>query len=298
MIKNKCKLCNSYHLKDYGETLHQCHDIPGITNRKRHIFRCLDCRSIFIDPIPNVNELSYYYDHYARANIGGNSWPRRNCLPIILQLAKNIKRGKVLDIGCGDGSFLDRLPASLEKYGVELSENAYLKAISKGIKCYCASWDLAELEPKFDLVIALDFIEHVTDPYKAIKKMGRALKPGGFLVIETGNADSLAAKLLGKKWHYTYIFGHLVTLSPKALIAISKDAKVEPVSLIKGYHSRLTSDLLFRTFLGIGLTLFRMLFLPLRSMIIKDKFLGRIYDPLSPGLPLPDHMIFLGKKKV
>ena len=220
----KCKICGSWHFIKYGSILLSCNVMPETSEKFRGLFKCLECRCIFIDPVPTSEELVAYYNRYAQALIGAKDWHKRKSLPIILKLANIIKSGRVLDIGCGHGNLLDMLPDTFKKYGERLPREAIFNSRLKGIKVYCSPLELVKFETKFDLVIALDFIEHVNNPLMAIKKMCETIKPGGYLVIETGNAESLAAKIYRKNWSYTRVFGHLAVLSPMALNSITEDA--------------------------------------------------------------------------
>jgi 2-polyprenyl-6-hydroxyphenyl methylase/3-demethylubiquinone-9 3-methyltransferase len=118
---------------------------------------------------------------------------------------KKLKGLKILDVGCGGG--LVSLP--LARLGGEVTaidasaENikaARVHAQAEGIKVNyqnIAAEDLADKNNKFDVVIALEIIEHVADVELFIQSLTKLLKPHGLLFISTINR-TMKAKLLAK----------------------------------------------------------------------------------------------------
>jgi 2-polyprenyl-3-methyl-5-hydroxy-6-metoxy-1,4-benzoquinol methylase len=117
--------------------------------------------------------------------------------------------GRVLDVGCAAGYFL----RVMQEQGWEvagLEPSAAIRAhadrlLGEGV----VRGDLlgeVELEPaSFDLVTMWDVIEHIPDTVAAVREVSRLLAPGGKLLVETQNVDSLAARVLGKRWqHYKH----------------------------------------------------------------------------------------------
>lgn len=96
----------------------------------------------------------------------------------------------VLDVGCGDGKYLDYLACQLPKdnlYGTEISEIRVNRVKSKGYNCCKVdSVKLPFQNAMFDAIIFFEVIEHIpeTDVSKLLEEFARVIKPNG-LVIET-----------------------------------------------------------------------------------------------------------------
>ena len=295
----KCNICASPKIRHYGTTNCIQHCVPPGVETKRLLFKCEDCHSISIFPIPSKESLVSYYNNNGISQIfRTQNWDKRTVTPIIVQLAEAVGKGKVLDIGCGNGSLLDLLPSSLEKYGVEIGAGAAAEAERKNIQVNCSPWELAEFDGQFDLIVALDFLEHVGNPWLSFKKMADFLKPGGVLVIETGNADSFIARSLKDDWSYIAAFGHLCVISDKALISYSDKANIKILNIIKGNHSKVSiGTCLYRGLLAYGLRGIKLSLSFLRNDRLKLNLLHNIFNRVPIPAALPDHMILVGQKR-
>jgi methionine biosynthesis protein MetW len=108
-----------------------------------------------------------------------------------VDLARELPGVAVLDVGCGDGTFLSLVAASFAVlHGVELARNAAGQAASRGAVAVVADLDRAGLpycDRSFDLVSCLDVIEHVLDPQHLVSEIARVLRPGGHSILATPN---------------------------------------------------------------------------------------------------------------
>jgi len=111
----------------------------------------------------------------------------------------------VLDFGCYSGAFLCKLPSGCRRYGIELSESASAVARQRGveilgktIKAIDAKYD------NFDCITMFDVIEHLTTPVETLTSLSKLLRPGGTLIISTGDSDSLLWRLHPMSYYYYY----------------------------------------------------------------------------------------------
>jgi SAM-dependent methyltransferase len=101
---------------------------------------------------------------------------------------------KILEIGSGDGLFLEKLNSlGKETLGIDKSPKAILRARERGL-CVL-DCDLHELSAKspnaFDAVCAFQVLEHVADPVEMLTAGARCLKPGGIFILAVPNADGI-----------------------------------------------------------------------------------------------------------
>jgi SAM-dependent methyltransferase len=103
---------------------------------------------------------------------------------IIRNPKSKIQNPKILDVGCGTGGNLEMLEKFGAAEGVDVSDEALEFCKSKGLKVHKG---LAEKLPftdaSFDVVTALDVIEHLDDDVAGLKEMHRVLKAGGKTLV-------------------------------------------------------------------------------------------------------------------
>ncbi len=113
------------------------------------------------------------------------------------------KKGKLLDIGCALGFFLELAREQGWKVeGLELADYAY-SYTKKVLKIPVQKKTLEQVKfpsGSFDAITLFDVIEHLPDPKRTVAEMGRVLKKGGVISITTPNIGSVVARLLGKNW--------------------------------------------------------------------------------------------------
>ena len=128
--------------------------------------------------------------------------------PWVIQRIHELKGGKscrVLDVGCGGGFLSNPLAlAGHDVVGVDLSEQSLevARRYDKSGRVHYQLADAYELPfsaKSFDVVCAMDFLEHVEDPSKAIAEFSRVLKPGGLFFFHTFNRN-LLSKLVAIKF--------------------------------------------------------------------------------------------------
>lgn len=126
----------------------------------------------------------------AAAQAEENHWwfaARREVLAAVLErLYVRAANPSVLEVGCGNGGNLAMLARYGALYATEVEDQARARATSRGIAVVENGWlpdGLPFAGALFDLVAALDVLEHVADDAAALAALGQRLKPDGLLFL-------------------------------------------------------------------------------------------------------------------
>jgi 2-polyprenyl-3-methyl-5-hydroxy-6-metoxy-1,4-benzoquinol methylase len=134
-------------------------------------------------------------------------YTRTEILPL---LPENVSR--VLEVGCGTGNtltWLKTIKSCTWLGGVELNRNASAQASKVLDMVYTEnieSFDLPIQEGTLDLILCLDVLEHLVDPWNALSRLKKNLKPGGALIVSIPNVrhkSVLLPLLFREEWKYT-----------------------------------------------------------------------------------------------
>lgn len=129
---------------------------------------------------------------------------------IYQRLLKGIDGGKVLDVACGTGQFIEILSGSLGSFGsitgVDVLEESLAEARMNfpGTEydfLQASSQDLPFEEGSFDLVTMSKALHHVEDPRASLDEMMRVLRTGGYLLINEMHRNGLNP---GQESHMLY----------------------------------------------------------------------------------------------
>jgi SAM-dependent methyltransferase len=150
----------------------------------------------------------------------------RHCIPFI-------KGGKILDIGCGNGTELYKLKAMRwEAHGVEMDGPASERARSKGILVFTGDLLEARYPDQFFHVVRMSFVlEHLPNPRETLREIRRILAPRGRIYISVQNARSLHYRLFGPRWFSLDVPRHLFTFTPATIERLFSSLDLE----LKGF---------------------------------------------------------------
>jgi 2-polyprenyl-3-methyl-5-hydroxy-6-metoxy-1,4-benzoquinol methylase len=202
------------------------------------VWHCDKDNLSFCYPSPSASHLSNHYDsdyrlskdftddyklkHYRRA------WSQYRYLRHHLPL-KKIKR--VLDIGCNFGALLDYISDSVPVVnGLELHTPAINTApshIKDNIRKALKPTDAYSQSEAFDLVTLSHVIEHYANPSVELVDIGKRIRPGGYLFIETPNVPADIVSLMASR---NNLGDHLLWFTPQAIISAAASAGFQPIS--------------------------------------------------------------------
>jgi 2-polyprenyl-3-methyl-5-hydroxy-6-metoxy-1,4-benzoquinol methylase len=190
------------------------------------LYRCHNCSLKFRNPAQTAEKYAKLYD-----NVATTTWSANTFRPDWDLVARHIARqlphgGSVLDFGCYTGGLLSRLGAQYQRNGVEVNRAAANVASQNIGSNVWSSIDEIPDELRFDVVIAADVIEHVTNPLLLVEQFTSKLSEDGVLILTTGDADNFLWNRFGANWWYCYYPEHIVFISKDWLQYISKAAGV------------------------------------------------------------------------
>jgi 2-polyprenyl-3-methyl-5-hydroxy-6-metoxy-1,4-benzoquinol methylase len=217
-----CNLCNS----DDTKLL--------FVKRGFNIVQCRKCGLVYVNPRLKAetlkkfqtkgyylgNETPEYESPWGYADyIGMEKQLKRGFRKKLKIIEKYIMGGKLLDIGCAVGFFLEVAEENnWECFGVEISEWASNYARERGLNVFTG--DLLEIkfpDEYFDVVTLWGVVENLRDLHSSLIEVNRILKKKGLVAISGGNIKSIVARFYGVNWQSLVPEGDLFYFSPDTL---------------------------------------------------------------------------------
>lgn len=134
---------------------------------------------------------------------------------------------RILDAGCGTGALLDRLQrrSDAEVYGLDFSGQALAYTRQRGHD-HLVQADLTRLpfpDGTFDVITALDVVEHIREDEGALREVHRVLRPGGVLLVSVPAFRFLWGPHDTALQHFRrYTAGEIAALMHKSGFRVSK----------------------------------------------------------------------------
>ncbi len=198
---SSCPVCSGSNLKALWE-------VNGYT-----VAHCKTCTLVFVQNQVTAEELGAHYadakdDVYDDANIDCLNYYYRRLADMIR--ARFPRPGKILDLGCSRGWFLDVMQG-WECHGNEISSaDAAVARERYGENIVTGSFEEYPLrEGYFDVITLQDVFDHFRDPMEALGKCRRLLRPGGLIVIKVHNISCLYARFTGPNFYAIIPPSHL-----------------------------------------------------------------------------------------
>ncbi len=248
---------------------------------------------MFVHPKPSLNDMMELYsaDYFRRGNKyscdqgnRGLDPNRQNDLVKISVLQRYRPSGRLLDVGCGMGGFLEvAREKGYDVSGVEVSEYA-AGHVQNELGIDVANCGLPEARlpsESYDLVTMWDVIEHLDDPRPTLQEIHRILRPGGLLALSTGNAGSLWARITGRFWQLLTPPQHLFFYDDKSLVkALELKGFAVKEILYLGKHT--TMDfILFKARETFGLVVLPVLAIATALRLTKARVAVNLFDIMT-----------------
>jgi SAM-dependent methyltransferase len=190
--------------------------------------RCLECGLVSLYPRPTPQVLTKNYQSYLPVQPGEIEAWEMMMKPVIVKSANLIESriragtGRLLDIGCGYGFFLQEMRhRGLKVEGIEISEVGRKYAQDTwNIHVYSQPLENLGLDAdSFDVVTLFYLIEHVHDPLTLLREVNRLLKPGGLILLRWPHSTPIVRTLgpVSKKLDLYHTPYHLYDFSPRTM---------------------------------------------------------------------------------
>lgn len=215
------------------------------------IVTCVDCGLTYLRRLPEAGKLKMMYDLYAdefshmrlprdREEVKQSILRRE---PFLRELRSYVRKvGKILDVGCGWGAFLDAAREfGFEPYGIEITPSAVHYANSR-LHIPVDSRPLEEQafeKNSFSLVTMNHVLEHLPNTRQVLDKVFSILEPGGVFAGMVPNFQSFCSEMEREHWEWLDPNFHYVHFTPKTLQAILEQAGfvVEKIYTVRGDYS-------------------------------------------------------------
>lgn len=180
---------------------------------------CQECGSIYTTNLPRPASAQDYDCYYTAENLSVPEFIHRRLDEIVANFAAYRQKNRLLEVGFGAGSFLHAAKrAGWEVEGVEVSKSAADHARAEGLTVFCGELGDAHYpNGSFDVVIASELFEHISDPHSLIREIARIIRPGGLCWATTPNARGISSRVLGLQWSVVSPPEHLQLFSERGL---------------------------------------------------------------------------------
>jgi 2-polyprenyl-3-methyl-5-hydroxy-6-metoxy-1,4-benzoquinol methylase len=242
-----CPLCGS----EDATTLLESPDVSVPDGLMFAVVQCRHCAMRYTNPRPDAESIASFYPSEYKPHRRPNkqrathrlSWwdrlLRRSCPERRGELPWPTP-GRLLDFGCGNGSFLQRMAnQGWHVVGLDTSPQAVQTVHDTlGLTAHVGSLPHPDLRPgTFDVVTMWHSLEHVHEPLATLGEIYHLLVPGGKLIVACPNIDSAAYEWFRSSWFALDLPRHLLHFTPKTLQCMLQTAGFQVESCRTIRHS-------------------------------------------------------------
>jgi 2-polyprenyl-3-methyl-5-hydroxy-6-metoxy-1,4-benzoquinol methylase len=186
------------------------------------LVRCKNCGLQYLNPRLRTDVVIEGYSAGSDETFVSQATGRERTFAKSLKHIERLRpqKGRLLDVGTAGGSFL----AVAKRAGWEVAgcePNRWLCDWANqhyGLKVIPGTiFDMQLPDNSFDVVTLWDVLEHTSDPTAVLQECNRVLKPNGLLLVNYPDIQSLASRLMGRRWvfllsvHLYYFTGNTIS---------------------------------------------------------------------------------------
>jgi len=227
-----CSVCKSANHKHYISTNALMHK----RNNEQYDFNlCANCQAVFLTNRVNESLLENYYTDSYLPYKGAAAWGKYSAfveksqrqldskrVKIVANTVKNKKGFQILDVGCGNPTFLNLVHQKLDAKctGIDFSDNGWQNILFNNIELIKTS--IEDFEPTifYDVITLWHYLEHDYNMQETVKKLHKCLNKGGKLIIEVPDYMSISAKFQKKSWQGWHSPRHLTLFSKQSFVVL------------------------------------------------------------------------------
>ncbi len=211
------------------------------TKEKFAVLDCTNCGFAETHPQPENLE-TYYAEYYGKRHGFTNDYCAwRRIIFLEKSCASNNKSKRLLDVGCGDGTFLNAAKKrGWNICGTELNAGRFEDSELEIYK------DLQKVQEKhgvnsFDAITMWHTLEHFKNPREILESAFELLAPEGILFVAVPDARGFQAKIFGKYWLHLDVPRHLFHFDFNSLKMLLKQTNF---AVKNHWHQEFEYDLL------------------------------------------------------
>ena len=236
-----CPICKKTESNYYSSTNALMHE----PNNEVYIFNvCNNCEAVFLtNPVTSERLERYYTDNYLPYR-GPAAWGKYSSFVANSQkktdsnrvnfVKKYLKKNNannlnVLDVGCGNPSFLELLQqnSKVNCTGIDFSDSGWKGKNYPNIELKKVSIEDYMTDKQFDVITLWHYLEHDYNPIQTIETLYNCLKHGGKLIIEVPDYKSISAKIQKSYWQGWHSPRHISLVTKKSFALLFKKDKWE-----------------------------------------------------------------------
>lgn len=240
-----CLLCGGSH---WQPVIEAPDNTKGGTGLWFAVVQCQSCGLCFTNPRPSATSIGQFYPSAYRPHRAPRKERHRKVrLRLMPEWGRPRKErqalpwhgeGRLLDFGCGGGSYLERMHRQgWRVLGMDTSAAA-VERIQTVLGLPALEGTLPHprlVAGSFDVITMWHSLEHVHRPVEILREAHRLLAPGGKLLVAVPNIDSLPFRMFRGSWYGLDLPRHLTHFSPWTLHLILEHVgfRVDPIRMVR-----------------------------------------------------------------